>query len=202
MFQKLQVPPGYAVVYIDWIDPLPKEPLPAYCKRLSVVIDTSKEFGLIGLSLGGIISIEMAKFLHPKKLIIISSMATRYDMPWTFKLARFLNLYKLVPLTFLKTPSLVLNWLFGAKTREEKALLKEIIFDTSVPFLSWAIDQILHWQNTQRPPHLVHLHGTADKLLLCGATQANYKIIGGEHLMVYSKAGIISQIIIETLERP
>jgi hypothetical protein len=200
MFQKLQLPPGLPIVYIDWVEPLPKEPLEDYCRRLASCINAEREFILIGLSLGGIVSIEIAKFLHPKKIIIVSSIATKYEMPWTFKLAKFLNVYKLVPLTFLKTPSTILSWIFGAKTSQEKALLKQIIMDTPLPFLGWAIEHILHWTNTQRPKNLVHIHGTADKLLLCRATHADYKIKGGEHLMVYSKAEEVSAIINQVIE--
>ncbi len=200
MFQKLQLPHRLPVVYIDWVEPLPKESLEDYCKRLAACIDPAEEFMLIGLSLGGIVSIEIAKFLQPQKIIIISSIATKYEMPWMFKVAKFINLYKLVPLTFLKTPSLILNWLFGARTAEEKALLKQIILNTPLTFLGWAIEHVLHWNNTQRPQNLVHIHGTSDKLLLCGTTQADFKIKGGEHLMVYSKAEEVSTIINQCIE--
>jgi pimeloyl-ACP methyl ester carboxylesterase len=199
MFQRLRFSAACSIVHIDWVEPLAKEALADYCKRLSKNIDSSQAFSLVGLSFGGIVAIEIAKFLAPQKVIIISSMATSKEMPWTFTAAKFLRLYKLVPLAFLKTPSLFLNWLFGAKTGEEKALLKQVISNTSPVFLAWSIDRILNWQNTDRPQNLFHIHGTADKLLLCRNTKADYKIKGGEHLMVFSQAEEVSAVIAKVL---
>ncbi|MEO6071258.1 MAG: alpha/beta hydrolase [Chitinophagaceae bacterium] len=201
MFKNLSLPPQYSLVYIDWIEPLHEhEPLQSYCQRLAEGIDSSKDFVLVGLSLGGLAAIEIARFLKPKDIILISSIATKYELPWTFRVGRFFKLDQIIPLHLLKTPSALLTWLFGAKTGEEKSLLKSVLVETTDTFLKWSVGQILYWNNKIRPEKLYHIHGTADKLLLCWQTKADIKIRGGEHLMVLSKAGEISSLMEERLK--
>jgi len=43
--------------------------------------------------------------------------------------------------------------------------LKAILNETNSTFLKWALDKIGKWQNLQTHPNLVHIHGTADKIL-------------------------------------
>ena len=65
MFTHIRLPEGYQAVYIHWIPPKKKEPLGAYASRLIAQIDTAEPFVLIGLSLGGIMAVEIAKRYPP-----------------------------------------------------------------------------------------------------------------------------------------
>lgn len=78
-------------------------------------------------------------------------------------------------------------------------MLQQILKETSPNFLKWAIDKILKWNNIERQSKLFHIHGTKDRLLPLRYTNADIKIKGGGHLMVYSLADQISPVVISKL---
>ncbi|MEL6719958.1 MAG: hypothetical protein AAFO82_21980, partial [Bacteroidota bacterium] len=81
IFQKLELP-DFECTYLHWIDPLNKqEPLEQYAQRLSkqIKIDTQPTI-LIGHSLGGILSLEISKFLPIQKVVLISSIRSRKEL--------------------------------------------------------------------------------------------------------------------------
>ena len=59
----------------------------------------------------------------------------------------------------------------------------EIVRDTDPEFLKWSITAILNWKNKEVPNNLVHMHGTADRLLPHRLVKADYLVEGGNHVM-------------------
>ena len=195
MFQKLVIPEKYKIIHIKWPELDFNETLNSYCKKISSKIDSSQEFGLIGLSFGGMVATEITKFLHPKVIIIISSISTKYELPFQYIICRFLRLHQLVPTFSMNKIYPFSYWYFGVIKQKDKNLLKEIIKDTPPIFLKWAINEILNWQNVVRPNNLYHIHGTKDKLFPFKITKADKGIENGGHLMVYTNADLVSNII-------
>ncbi|WP_285009274.1 alpha/beta fold hydrolase [Pedobacter faecalis] len=194
-FQRLRFPPDYELVYLDWITPKTEESLENYALRLSNAIDTRKPFYLVGLSFGGMLATEIAKRLQPNKTFIISSVPTSKSLPWYYKFAGKLKLHQLIS-QFAKRTNPVTYALFGLKKRSEKNLLDQIIADTDINFLKWALSAILKWRNEIKPADLIHIHGTADNILPVKFTQPDRIIVGGGHLMVYTHAQEITNIIV------
>jgi hypothetical protein len=199
LFENLSLPSYINIKHVHWIEPLKQETLLDYCKRLSQQIDTSGDFVLIGVSLGGIVSVELNKILHPKQTIIISSIATRHELPPLMKFIRLFRIYKIVPANFYKWYSPALDWFFGAKTKREKALLRFYSRSTTENYMKWAVNEILNWENEQRPPNLFHIHGTKDRIFPYKMTHANVLVKDGTHLMVHNRADEISKILAERL---
>jgi hypothetical protein len=110
-----------------------------------------------------------------------------------------LKIHKLIPGYFLKKVNFLTFWFFGTKTFEEKNLLRNIISNTSVEFLSWAINSLLVWQNPIRISNLVHIHGYNDRILPLNKTNADFKIIDGGHFMIFSNANEIGKIVTATM---
>ena len=87
MFQFLKLPDHIAQYQVKWLEPLSfDEPLENYAKRLVPQIDDPTPI-LVGFSFGGLVAIELAKIIKPLRTIVISSLATRYALPWYYKLA-------------------------------------------------------------------------------------------------------------------
>jgi len=181
------------------MEPLKKESFFSYCKRLSEQIINRDDFVLVGVSLGGIISVELNKILQPRQTIIISSIATRHELPPALKFISLFKLHKLVPAGLYKWYNPVLGWYFGAETEREKELLKMYAKNASKKYMKWAVNEILNWKNDQRPSNLFHIHGTADRIFPYQYTHADVKIKGGTHLMVHNRADEISRILTERL---
>ena len=197
IFERLQLPQSWKIYHIKWLKPKKRESLYDYTQRLASQINISTEFSLLGLSFGGIVAIEMSKFLNPEKLILISSVSTDSDLPVKYKFVRSLGLHKLVPSFLFKKTTALTYWFFGVKKDSDRRLLKKIIEETSGDFLKWSIDKILNWKNERRPINLFHIHGEKDKLLPCDLVHADVIIQNAGHLMVYTHSKDVSEELIK-----
>jgi hypothetical protein len=199
IFQNLVLPDTFKIHYIEWLIVSDNETMESYCKRLSNQIDQEQPFSLIGLSFGGVIAIELSKLLSPVQTVLISSFCFKKEVPWFYILIGKSRIYKILPPRILLKPNNILFRLFGAYKPEVKNLLKNILQDTDPDFFEWAIRQLLSWDNQWTPANLIRIHGTADKILPYKEMMKAIPVKGGEHLMVYSKSAIVSQILTENL---
>lgn len=181
-------------IFIEWIEPLKNESLPNYAKRLSTQIK-EQDATIIGLSFGGMLATEIAKNNPSMQVIIVSSNKTYKEFPKLLKIGKYLPLYKWLPNNSMKKSSKFFAWLLGAKGKEQRIIQQQIVQETNPIFTKWAIYSILHWQNKIVPTNLIHIHGTADKLLPFKVVKANYKITKGEHLMIMDQADEISILL-------
>lgn len=193
IFQKLDLS-SYDPVFIQWIAPQPQESIVQYAHRLLAQITTVNPI-LIGISFGGMMAIEVAKYIETDRVILISSAKNQSEIPFYYRWAGALGLHRLLHPTFLKRTHLFTQWIFGTESDQERQLLQQIIADTDPLFLTWAIDQIVHWKNKTIPAHLFQIHGCSDKILpSLFITQAT-KISKGGHLMIFNKPIIIDDFI-------
>ncbi len=198
-FQKLSLSTEWTIKHLKWLDIAPTETLESYALKFSKLIDTSKEFVLVGLSFGGIVATELNKIIQPKVTVLISSITTKGELLVIYKLIGILRINKLVPQSMLNRVFPFTDWYFGTKETEERVLLRQIIRDTPPHFLKWAINEILHWKNTKRPSNIFHIHGTKDRIFPINNLKVDLKIKDGGHFMVYTKADEISKALIERL---
>ena len=184
---------GFEVVYIDWIEPRTSEGFESYVYRLAEHYQVPKQGAyVIGVSFGGICIAELAKFYDFKKIVLISSAKTKSELPKLYKLSKLIPFHKWIPEKQGNRVTFIHYWLFGAQTMEEKEILAEIIQDTDVHFLKWAMDKIVHWENTTGPKNCLHIHGNADRIIPIRNVDYSIKIERGGHLMVWNKAAEIS----------
>jgi len=194
----VKLPSGYEAVHLDWIDPLPNEKFSDYAKRFSRLIDSREDFILVGLSFGGMLVSELGKTLHPKKIIIISSVSCHEELPWYFRLAGKLNLQKIISPSIYKRATLI-NRFMGPGDKEMKNIVYDYVRRTKPEFIRWSLNEILHWKQTKRPPGLIHIHGSNDHLLPCRYTKADYIVQNGGHLMVLNRADDVNRILNQIL---
>lgn len=183
---------------MQWITPEKEDTLESYARRISAVI-TSPNPILIGLSFGGMLAIEIAKYRPVKKCILISSCKSSKEIPTRLKLIGKSGITKVLPGSVMKKPNFVLEHLFGAKTKEEKSFLKEILADTDPDFLKWALNAIIKWKNTTIPKNTISIHGDDDKILPIKNIKVDYVIKEGGHIMVVNKAKEVERVIREVL---
>lgn len=190
-FQRLD-PSGYPVVFIKWISPEKGETIESYASRLLEQITTPNPV-LIGLSFGGMMSVEVAKQIRTEKVILIASAKTKKEIPLYYRLAGKICLHKLLPAKILKWPNALADWFFGVTATEDKLILAQILNDTDPRFLKWAIDKVARWKNTTELSNIKHIHGTADRVLPFRFVNSDVAIDKGGHLMTLNKAEELSQ---------
>ena len=190
--------PGYEIRNVSWLEPLKNENLKSYSIRLSSQITTEDPI-IIGLSFGGIIAQEIALHIKTKKVIIISSLKNRKELPSLYKIAAALRLNRIIPSFFFKRSTFITNVFFGARGKNDKMLLKNILSGTDTKFLQWAIENALHW-NPENTSDIIHIHGTKDKIIPIRYVKPDYVINGGNHLMVLNKARELSALLVQVLK--
>lgn len=186
------------LVPIDWIVPKTGESIEEYALRLSEVIDQNEEFGILGVSFGGLVAIEISKILKPSITILVSSVETKGELRPVFKLIGKLGVVKLLPNWFFNPPRMFASYLFGA---QNKLLLKQILDDTDLDFAKWATNELLQWKNEQRLTVVLKIGGTRDKLIPPAAGSNTRLVENGEHFMIVDRAKEVSAIINEELVR-
>lgn len=180
---------------IEWIEPKPKETIISYSRRLLKQINQEEKFGLLGVSFGGIIAIELSKLSKPEKVLLISSVETDNQLPKKYLTIGKTRILNLIPNSLMKPPKPILGYLFGAKNKQ---LLEQIIKDTSPTFIRWALNTIIKWSNRKNLNKLIRIHGTNDKLIpLKGEA---FKIENGGHFMIVDNAEEISKLVNEQME--
>jgi pimeloyl-ACP methyl ester carboxylesterase len=197
VFRNLTFSEGVKIHYLDWITPKAKESLRAYALRLAEGIDTSRVFCIIGLSFGGMLATEMASVLKPQRTILISSVSSKYRLPWHFRLARRIRINKLIPAIKLNSAPRFISSFFGIETKEEGLFFNQLMKRTDPHFTKWAMNSILEWDRTESPTGIVRIHGGKDKVLPIGDAKVDYLIQDGGHFMVFNRAGRISEILKE-----
>lgn len=189
---------GYEVVHLDWISPLENENLQHYAFRISENINNENAI-LIGLSFGGMLAIEISKIKKFKKIFLLSSAKTKHEIPFYLRLLGKLNVLKIIPVSFLRKVNFLTYFVFGAKTDAEKVLLKDIIKNTEVTFLKWALHEIINWKNENYPENVIHIQGNRDLILPHYFVKYNYLVEGGTHFMTLNQSKKIEKLIIENL---
>ena len=185
------------LIPIDWIHPYPNEPLAAYASRLAQAIDTSEDYGILGVSFGGLVAVEMSKMLKPKLTVLVSSAETKWELRLVYRLIGKLGIVNIIPHHFFDPPRWLAYFLFGTK---KKKLLDQILSNTDLRFAKWAVRQLLIWNNTTKLENCLKISGTHDKLIPPKDSENTVLIEQGEHFMIVDKADHISRLINEKLK--
>ena len=187
---------GYEVHYIDWIKPLPDDTMKSYAQRLSSQIKSPQPI-LIGVSFGGMVAQEIAAQVATEKVILISSARDSNDIPFYFRMLRYLPVHRWIPIQWMKKGNALQDWIFGITQKEDKKLLRSILSATDPHFLRWAIHQIITWNARTRQVSIAQIHGDTDRLL--PFRQTDFSVPDGGHLIVHTHAPIVSQWIREQI---
>ncbi|GAB3009116.1 hypothetical protein GCM10027051_07370 [Niabella terrae] len=201
LFSRLNLDAGLQC--INWLQPLQQESLREYAIRMAASIQEADAV-LIGVSFGGMLAIEISKFLQLSRVIIISSAKTRSELPWYFRWAGRSKIYRILPVGWLQRSKLLYalaNWRLGARSPEEKYFAAYYRSHAELPYVKWSMHQILNWQNQDYPSGLIHIHGDADHILPIRHMKPTHTIRGGTHMMVFNRAEEISALINQQLRQ-
>ncbi|GAB3523147.1 alpha/beta fold hydrolase [Emticicia fontis] len=189
----------FEVTFIKWIKPETNERMEDYAKRLTTQTSTENPI-LIGLSFGGMMAMEITKFLKAEKIILLASAKTFLEVPYYYRWAGYLKLHRILPVKLLKQHTFISDWFFGIKAKEHRKLFAEILHDLDSDFFKWAIDKILMWKNQTIYSNTIHIHGDKDRVLPLKFVNPNFVIKGGGHFMTITKAKELNRILHNNLK--
>ncbi|WP_340076919.1 alpha/beta hydrolase [Leptobacterium sp. I13] len=187
IFEKIQLPVNvYEMHLLQWAIPEKGESLKAYALHMCDEI-IHKDPILIGVSFGGILVQEMAKHIITKKIIIISSVKTRYELPKRMIFARYTKVHKLLPTGLVNNIELLAKYAFGESVNKRLSLYEKYLSVRDKYYIDWSIDQIVHWQQEQPIPGIVHIHGEKDGVFPTVYLKEYIEVKGGTHIMIINK---------------
>lgn len=189
----------YTFHYLKWMKPLDvEEKIDNYALRLSAEI-TEENPVLVGVSFGGIMVQELAKFLNPRKVIIISSVKSPDELPQRFRFAKFTKIYKLFPIKVIENFEDYTKYFLGKTLKKKADLYKKYLYVRSKESLKWSIYNIIKWEQIKPIENIIHIHGSADSVFPIKNIKNAIEIKEGTHIMILTKAKKISKIIDKVL---
>ena len=187
IFERIVLPEDvFEIVLLEWEIPLDNETLSEYAKRITQKIIHPNPV-LIGVSFGGILVQEMAKFINARKVIIISSVKTNLEFPRRMKVAKTTKAYKLIPTNLLANVESLSKFSFGTKINQRLKLYEKFLRVRDKRYLDWAVEQIILWDRTIVDVNVIHIHGDEDDVFPIKYIQNCIVVKGGTHVMILSK---------------
>ncbi len=187
IFERIVLPTeSFEVILLDWVQPKKDETLVSYAQRMAQKV-VHENAVLIGVSFGGILVQEMTAFLNLKKLIIISSVKTRDEMPRRIKFAKTTNAYKLLPTSLLNNVEKLIKYSFGNVINQKLKLYEKFLHLRNKEYLDWAIEQVVCWDRSVPDPRVIHIHGDLDEVFPAKNINSFIPIKGGTHIMILNR---------------
>lgn len=187
IFEYIKLPENqFKIHWLEWIMPIEDESLFNYAKRMSCKIKHDNSV-LIGVSFGGILVQEMNQFLNLRKLIIVSSVKTRFELPRRMKIARITKLYKLIPTRLANNVDALAKYAFGKTITKRLELYKKYLSVSDKKYLDWALEQIICWDRVKEVKGVIHIHGSIDPVFPIKYIDDAIVVDSGSHIMIVTK---------------
>jgi len=187
IFERIVLPDDiFEIILLEWEIPLDNETLAAYAKRITQKIIHPNPV-LIGVSFGGILVQEMARFVDARKVIIISSVKTNLEFPIRMKVAKTTKAYKLIPTNLLANVESLTKFSFGTKIDQRLKLYEKFLRVRDKRYLDWAVEQVILWERTVADENVIHIHGDEDDIFPIKYIKNCIVVKGGTHIMILSK---------------
>ncbi len=168
----------------SWLLPQKYESLSHYAQRWSGHLKLKPGGYLIGVSFGGMLALEMAKWVKPKAVLLISSCRNPSAIPWYLRMSGHIPSWPLISKTLAKIFPKRSGRFLGSKTKRQQDLLIQMLLETPDSFLRWTLHAILGWEGFKSDRLRVHhIHGECDHLIPVRNVEPDQCIRGGGHLI-------------------
>jgi pimeloyl-ACP methyl ester carboxylesterase len=198
-FRDLRFPEQFDTVHMMYPVPQRGEDLSSYAMRFLPLIDQEESFVLLGVSLGGMICVELADTLDPLQTILISSAKWAGELPGRYTFQKKVPINRLIPATWTKAGALLLQGIVEPDRRYEPETFKDMLRGKDPDYLKRTVNMIVGWSRENYPEGILHIHGDADNTIPIRNVDHDYRIERGSHMMVLTRAGEVSDILEEVL---
>ncbi len=171
---------------LKWEIPEADESLQDYAKRLLRYVKHPEPV-LIGVSFGGVIVQEMAKYTNVERLIIISSVKCTDELPPRMRFASKTGLFKLIPTGLADYVDYFEKIAVGDFLKKRARLYKQYISITDKQYLNWAIKNMVNWKCSIPDEKVIHIHGDRDEVFPIKNIRDAIEVKGGTHIMIINR---------------
>ncbi|KAA5823509.1 alpha/beta hydrolase [Algibacter amylolyticus] len=187
IFEYIKLPENqFEIHLLEWLIPIDNESITDYARRLCTNIK-HENVVLLGVSFGGVIVQEMSKFVSVKKLIIVSSVKSMHELPKKMLLAKATKAYALVPTQLASKLDVFEKYAFGDTITKRIELYKKYLSVNDNKYLSWAIKEMVCWNQETCHPDIIHIHGDNDSVFPIKNIKNCIVIKNGTHIAIINK---------------
>lgn len=187
IFEHIKLPEDqFKIHWLEWIIPTDNETISDYALRMCTFIKHDNVV-LIGVSFGGVLVQEMSKQISVRKLIIVSSVKSMNELPKHMLLVKKTKAYKLIPTQLASSMDLFAKYVFGNNVAKRLDLYMKYLSVNDSRYLSWAIKQMVCWNQEIHNPNIVHIHGDNDAVFPIKNIKNCVTIKNGTHIMIINK---------------
>ncbi len=190
-------------VYLPFPRHSKNDTMETYAQKFIPLIDTSKPFNIVANSMGGIMTMELIKYVNPEKVVLISSVKSRNEMPFILKQMKFTNMHKLLPgKGFIG--AIQFGSLFKREVLKEPAmrnLAVSMAKNNRPSFLYWCVNAIVKWNGKDDYRNdIIHIHGTSDEMFPYRNIKNVIAVKGGSHTMILNKHVEVTKLLVDSLK--
>ena len=187
IFEYIKLPEdSFKIHYLNWIMPESNEPLENYAKRMCQQVE-HENIVLLGVSFGGIVVQEMSKILSVRKLLVVSSVVSKHQLPKRMKFARVTKAYKIMPTQLLSNAELLSKYAYGEFFKKRIDLYRKYLAFNNKEYLDWSIEQVVNWSQEIPPEGVIQIHGEKDGVFTNSCNGSCIVVKGGTHIMIINK---------------
>ena len=169
-----------------------KEDMTAYAARVAeTYVDTTRPYGVLGVSLGGMVATEWAASLQPEFVVIVASAKTRRELPAGYRMARYVPVYRLVGGKTMRWFTRLVQPAFEPMEPEQRDLFIDMIYGKDPRFLQRAVGLMVNWRREDVPAGVTHVHGESDRTLPLKRAAPDYCVRGEGHMLTYSRPEVV-----------
>lgn len=195
IFSKIKFDSNFRVVHIVLPTPEKGADMKVYARVISSQVDTNGKYIFIGVSLGGMICAELADYMKPEKIIIISSAKCCKELPFRYRFQKIIPLNKIIPKGLIKSGAQFLQPLVEPDRKLHEDVFKSMLKSKNTDYYKRTVNIILNWNRQKSNNKIIHIHGTNDHTIPIRNVKADYKIADGSHMMTLTRGEEINKII-------
>lgn len=196
LFSRLDLT-GHEVHHLEWPDFRGTPTLESIARRLSEQVDVHVPHALVGVSMGGMVALELALLSRPRMVVLVSSWTGPWEWPPFVRVSAWLGLYVLISDATLRA-AWPLKRLIDRRAKDVDALLFDMATRQGGRQLRLGTRAILRWKGSRWNGPLVRIHGDKD-IVTPLRFPVDHVVHGGQHVMVLTRAAEVSRLIREAL---
>ncbi len=177
----------FQVHKLDWFLPKKGISFEDYAKEMAKLIVHNNPV-LIGVSFGGLLIQEIAKNIPTRKVIVVSSVKSRNELPKRMIFAKYTKAHKLLPTGLVNNMELLAKYAFGESVNKRLDLYEKYLSVRDKYYIDWSIDKLVNWKQTRPLPNTVHIQGELDAVFPINNIKNCISVKNGKHAMIIHRA--------------
>ncbi len=202
IFDSLTIDSSFTLQIIEYGTPEKGMSMKSFAQQLSTQIDTTNSYILLGVSLGGMICVELSELLNPEKTIIISSAKNRNELPDKYKIQKEIPIYKILPKGTFLIGAKILQPIVEPDRNKNKETFKKMLSSKNKTYMKRTVQIIINWERDNNSKKVYQIHGDNDHTIpIKNILTPDYIVQNGSHMMTLTDGKNVSEVLNEILKK-